>query len=78
MVPVPPLALTITPPLLPPLQLTLVVVGAAKLSGVGCVTVAVVVVVHPLASVAVKVYDCAVRLLKVPDGDCVPTLGLIE
>ena len=54
-VPVPPLADTTTLPLLPPLQLTFVTVGLPKLMAVGCVTCAVVVLVQPFASVAVKV-----------------------
>src|SRR5204862_8108428 len=76
--PVPPLALTTTFPLLPPLHVTLVTAGATKLTAVGWVTIAVVVAVHPAASVAVNVYVCAMRLLQLPNGDGFPTLGLIE
>ena len=73
----PPVADTTTLPLLPLLQLTLVTDGVPNATAVGCVTVAVVVFEHPLASVAVKVYVCAVKPLNVPPL-CVPTLGEIE
>jgi hypothetical protein len=42
------------------------------------ITVTVALALQPLASLAVTVYDPAVRLLKVPDGLCEPTFGDIE
>jgi len=47
----------------PPLQLTLVVVALTDAADAGCVTTAVAVVVHALASVAVTVYVPAVSVL---------------
>ena len=44
-----------TVPVAPPLQSTLVCVKVAVIEAAGCVTVAVAVVVHPLASVTVTV-----------------------
>jgi hypothetical protein len=75
---VPPVTVRLIEPVELPKQSTSTFVSLNVSAAAGCVTVAVVVAVHPLASVAVKVYDCAVRLLNVPDGDCVPTFGLIE
>jgi hypothetical protein len=56
-------------PVAPPLHNTFVVDGIATDNILGCVIVAVVDVVHPLASVAVTVYVPAVRLLIVADVD---------
>jgi pyridoxal biosynthesis lyase PdxS len=53
----------VAPPVDPPLHNTLVVEGIEIVSGVGCVIVAVVDVVHPFASVAVTVYVPEFRLL---------------
>ena len=51
---VPPVTVKLTKPLEPPLQVT-GDVATVKLSAVGCVTVAVAVVLQPLASVTVAV-----------------------
>jgi hypothetical protein len=58
---VPPPGVTLTEPLFPPLQDTLVRVEPVAVSVVGCVTVAVEVAVQLCASVTVTVYVPAVR-----------------
>lgn len=70
--PVPPEALTLMVPLAPPLQetgveLLVLIVGANWLP-----TANGTMVVQPLASVIVMLYDAAPRLLNVPDGDAAP------
>jgi predicted RNA methylase len=67
--PVPLDATEVAEPVEAPLHNTLVVEGIEIVSGVGCVIVAVVDVVHPFASVAVTVYVPAVRLLIVEVAD---------
>jgi hypothetical protein len=53
---VPPPGVTVAEPLLPPKQETLVVAEIVAVTCVGCVIFAVVVRVHPFASVTVTVY----------------------
>ena len=60
----PPVAVTLALPLLPPKQLTLVVaVAVAANADAGCVIATLAVAVHPFASVMVTVYEPAERLL---------------
>jgi len=61
---VPPFAVTLALPLLPPKQLTLVVaVAVAASAEAGWVMLTLAVAVHPFASVMVTVYEPAERLL---------------
>ena len=64
---VPFVPVTVTLPVLPPLQSTLVCELMIPATAVaGCVMVTETVEVHPLASFTVMVYTPAIKLLKVP------------
>ena len=61
---VPPLTVSVTAPLLPPLQLTLVVAVVAANADTGCVIVADAIVLHPFISVIVTLYVPAIKLFR--------------
>ena len=59
---VPPLTVSVTEPLLPPLQLTFVVAVVALSDAIGWVIVAALIVEHPFISVIVTLYVPAIKL----------------